>query len=326
MMKRFLLLVGMTAACQTVWSPTAQAHWRFGCRSYYGGSYYSYSPRWCHPSYSACSPYYSSYGSYCGTGYSPYLGYDVSPQYNYFGPGYSSGLGNNLLGSLGAYGLFGGNLGGSLVQPSYLSMPVGVGYGQSGYLQIPVGNPPGRASYLQVPVSTGYGPPSYLQIELGRNPGTGSDAPVPAPTPKPLGAIPGDGLPTANLSARSIHKTSADDVPSAVPRREGDPTYEFAVDDAEVGSADSRAAGGKRTSGKTTSSAVKFQLVSWLKVPVALPASHEESATRRGNEKDTSFSLVDDEVKGPALPQPEPKSPDKAPKLADRDGTPWIAN
>jgi len=327
-MKRLLLLVGITAACQAVWSPQAQAHWRFGCRSYYGGSYYS--PQWYYPSYSTCWPCYggngSSYGSYYGNAYPPYSAYGFSPQYSYLGPGYSGNLpGGSLLGSLGAYRLFGANLTGSLVQPSYLSMPVGVGYGQLGYLQIPVGNPAGRASYLQIPVSSGFGPPSYLQIDLGRNPGsTGSDAPAAVPTPKPLAAVPGDGFPTTRMSTYGIHQTSADDdLPPVVPAT-GDLGYNIAADDVEASSADSLAAAESRAAGNVTTSGVRFQLISWPKSRVVSQSSHRASATLLRN--NTSFSLIDDDVKGPAVSQTELIVTGEAANLPDRELTPWIAN
>lgn len=328
-MKRLLLLVGMTAACQMIWSPPAQAHGRFGCRSYCGGSYYG--PQWNYPSYSTCAPYYGgynggNYGSYYGNVYAPYSAYGFSPQYNGFAPGYSGSLpSGNLFGNLGAYNLLGANLTGALVQPSYLSLPVGVGYGQSGYLQIPVGNSAGRASYLQVPVSTGYGPPSYLQIELGRNPGSaGSDAPASGPVPKPLGAVPGAGFPTASLSASDIHQTAADDVPPVVPRTGDGSVQRIAGDDSKIDSADSRSLADKGAARDGTTTGVKFQLVSWPKARTAPRISPRPSATPLG--KDTSFSLIDDDVKGPALPQMEPAAIDNAAQLTNREGAPWIAN
>ncbi|MBI3862307.1 MAG: hypothetical protein HY290_10470 [Planctomycetia bacterium] len=348
-MKRSILLVAMTAACQMAWStPKAQAHgwrWRSGCGSYSSGSYcsgYSYcTPQSYYPTYNNCSPYYSNfcsnYGSYYGNGYVPYSNYDPSPygaypssygaypHYNNIGPGFGGFGGSGLPGLLGANNFAGANLIGSLVQPSYLSMPVGVGYGQPGYLQIPVGSPAGRASYLQIPVNSGYGPPSYLQIELGRNPGNSVPDATPGPTPRPVGATPGGGLPTASRSIYEIHRTRSAELPPVAPGPDGGPVVEFAVAENAATLRTLPAVADKRAPGHASSGTAKIQLVSRNISPVATDVSHQASAVRLA--KDTSFSLVDPDEEDLILTESDREKPLvlEAAIRVDRAGTPWVA-
>lgn len=305
-MKRLLLLTGIAAVCLLVGSPRqGLAHgWRSGCR-YYNSGYTYYYPSY-YSNYNNCygNYGYGNYGSYYGSGYSPYMNYGYYSPYNNFGPGTGGG---NLLGLLAGNSLSGANLSGSLVQPSYLSMPVSVGYGPSGYLQIPLGSPAGRASYLQIPVSSGFGPPSFLQIELGRNAGTATPtAPAPSATPTvpPYGTVPGTGTSTLGRLTYDIPRTASDDVPTVVSTVE-----ESAADDVLASEIAKNS---------------PFQFVSLRSEPASVQAPVRAAAPRPA--KDTSFSLITPANEGRTLNQvgQDTSLPLTPADLSDRDETPWV--
>lgn len=337
MLKRVTLLFGLSVACQLAAAPqTAEAHgWRSRCGSYYNSSSYCSPQSSYYSTYNNCSPYYSNYGPSYGP--SPYSSnpYGPLPQYNNFGTGFGglgayggpSGFGGvgggSLMWPMGTNFPAGANLAGSLLQPSYLSMPVGVGYGGSGYLQIPVGNPAGRTSYLQIPVNSGYGPPSYLQIELGRNPGSRD---TPAPGPSPLGSVPGVNIPPVDRVAYDIPKTATDDVPPVVPAVQGNSVQAIAAVGNNVSRAKISTAADKHFEANVTTQCVKSQFVFIPKAVAPTPNVPQTSGLPRT--KDTSFSLIGDDIQAPPLValDRDSSTADELPTVASRVSELWAAS